>query len=118
MDYTAHMYQTIAELSTFSSAAQSLLSEDERRELISYLAQQPKAGVLIQGTGGVRKLRWAKGNRGKSAGVRVIYYFYDERIPLYLLTVFGKNDRANLSQAERNGLNNLVDQLVSVALGG
>ncbi|WP_434782260.1 hypothetical protein [Ferrovum myxofaciens] len=70
------MYQTIAELSAFSSAAQSLLSEDERRELISYLAQEPKAGVLIQGTGGVRKLRWAKGNRGKSAGVRVIYYFY------------------------------------------
>ncbi|MBU6994245.1 hypothetical protein [Ferrovum myxofaciens] len=67
------MYQTIAELSAFSSAAQSLLSEDERRELISYLAQEPKAGVLIQGTGGVRKLRWAKGNRGKSAGVRVIY---------------------------------------------
>ncbi|QKE40707.1 MAG: type II toxin-antitoxin system RelE/ParE family toxin [Ferrovum myxofaciens] len=111
------MYQTIAELSAFSSAAQSLLSEDERRELISYLAQEPKAGVLIQGTGGVRKLRWAKGNRGKSAGVRVIYYFYDERIPLYLLTVFGKNDRANLSQAERNGLKNLVDQLVSVAFG-
>lgn len=116
MDYTSSMYQTIAELPAFRAAAQSLISEDECRELISFLAQKPKAGVLIQGTGGVRKLRWAKGNRGKSAGVRVIYYFYDDRIPLYLLTVFGKNDRANLSQAERNGLRKLVDRLVATAL--
>lgn len=111
------MYQTIAELPAFLSEVQSLLTADEHRELIDYLAQHPKSGVLIQGTGGVRKLRWGKGNRGKSAGVRVIYYFYDERIPLYLLTVFGKNDRANLTQAERNSLKILVDQLVATALG-
>lgn len=62
----------------------------------------------MEGTGGVRKLRWRKGNRGKSGGVRVIYYFHSEAMPLYLLTVFGKNERANLSKAERNALSALV----------
>jgi hypothetical protein len=62
----------------------------------------------MQGTGGVRKLRWARGGRGKSGGVRLIYYYHSEAMPLYLLTVFAKNERANLSKAERNGLAKLV----------
>ena len=70
----------------------------------------------MKGTGGIRKLRWNRGSRGKSGGVRVIYYYHDERIPLYLLTVFGKNERANLSKAERNDLARLVDILVGIAL--
>ena len=69
------------------------------------------------GTGGIRKLRWGRGNRGKSGGVRVIYYYHDDRIPLYLLTVFGKNEQANLTKAERNDLAKLVDLLVTTALG-
>ena len=52
-----------------------------------HLAARPKAGVLIEGTGGVRKLRWARDGRGKSGGVRVIYYFHSEAMPLYLLTM-------------------------------
>lgn len=70
----------------------------------------------MEGTGGIRKLRWGRGNRGKSGGVRVIYYYHDERIPLYLLTLFGKNERANLNKAERNDLAKLVDVLVATAL--
>lgn len=70
----------------------------------------------MEGTGGIRKLRWGRGSRGKSGGVRIIYYYHDERIPLYLLTVFGKNERANLSKAERNDLAKLVDLLVRIAL--
>ena len=50
-------------------------SDDENKHIISYLAEHPKAGVLMQGTGGVRKLRWAKEGGGKSGGVRVIYKF-------------------------------------------
>jgi hypothetical protein len=49
--------------------------------------------VLIPGTGGIRKLRWAREVMGKSGGVRVIYYFHGERMPLYLLSVFGKNQK-------------------------
>jgi hypothetical protein len=79
--------------------------------VIDYVAANPKAGDLIQGAGGVRKLRWARSGRGKSAGVRVIYYFHSEALPLYLLTVFGKGEKADLSQAERNELAKLVQVL-------
>lgn len=73
-------------------------------------------GDVMRGTGGVRKLRWGKGGRGKSGGVRVIYYFHDERLPLYLLTLFAKNEQANLTARERNVLAALVDTLVATAL--
>lgn len=79
--------------------------------MIDHLAAQPRAGDLIQGTGGIRKLRWARGGRGKSGGVRVIYYFHSDRIPLYLLTVFGKGEKADLGKGERNELAKLVDVL-------
>lgn len=84
---------------------------------MNYVAAFPRAGDLIMGTGGVRKLRWRRGGKGKSGGVRVIYYFHSERMPLYLLTVFAKNERADLSQAERNGLAALIEILVDSALG-
>ena len=62
----------------------------------------------------MRKRRWARDGRGKSGGVRVIYYFHSETMPLYLLTMFAKNERANLSKAGRNALAGLVDVLVQV----
>ena len=70
----------------------------------------------MQGTGGIRKLRWGRGSRGKSGGARVIYYYHDQRIPLYLLTVFGKNEKDNLSKSERNDLAKLVSLLIDTAL--
>jgi hypothetical protein len=106
-----HM-QTIAELPEFIRSADKLLSESERQDIIHYLAQRPKAGDLMEGTGGVRKLRWGRGGQGKSGGVRVIYYFHDDDMPLYLLTLFTKGDRANLAKAERNELAGLVKLLV------
>lgn len=57
-----------------------------------------------------------RGGRGKSGGVRVIHYYHDERIPQYLLTLFGKNEQANLSKSDRNVLAQLVDILVKSAL--
>jgi hypothetical protein len=79
---------------------------------LSYLAAHPKTGDLIEGTDGVRKLRWGRGGRGKSGGVRIIYYYHSELMPLYLLTLFAKNEQDNLSKAERNELAKLVDLLV------
>lgn len=80
------------------------------------MAAHPAAGDLIEGTGGVRKLRWGRDGRGKSGGVRVVYYFPCEAMPLYLLTMFAKNERANLGKAERNALAGLVDVLVQIWL--
>jgi len=81
--------------------------------LIAYLAEHPSAGVLIQGTGGIRKLRWARRGGGKSGGIRVIYYFHSEMMPLYLLAAFGKNEKANISAEEKQHLAKAVDQLVA-----
>ena len=102
---------TIAEVPEFVRRAARLLSAEERMALVEYLAANPRAGDLVPGTGGVRKLRWARGGRGKSAGVRAIYYFHSEALPLYLLTVFGKNERADLTAAERNELAGLARML-------
>lgn len=104
----------IAELPTYSRLADKLLTAQERQDLIDYLAEHPKDGDIMEGTGGVRKLRWRRGGQGKSGGVRVIYYHHDELMPLYLLTLFAKGDRANLSKAERNELASLVDVLVGI----
>lgn len=106
---------TIAEMPEFSRNAAGLLTGLECQALISHLAEHPCAGVLIAGTGGIRKLRWAREGMGKSGGVRVIYYYHDERIPLYLLSVFGKNQKASLSKAEANELSKLVKLLVQTA---
>ena len=110
------MLSTVTELPEYIFRSGELLNESERKSIIDYLAAHPRAGDIMENTGGIRKLRWGRGNRGKSGGVRVIYYYHDERIPLYLLTVFGKNERANLTKAERNELAKLLGILVKSAL--
>jgi hypothetical protein len=106
--------QTIAELPEFIRLADKLLTNAEQLDVVRYLAEHPKAGDLMEGTGGVRKLRWGRGGQGKSGGVRVIYYFYDDQMPLYLLTLFAKGDKSNLTKAERNELAGLVELLVQI----
>lgn len=69
---------TIVELPEFIRRSKKLLTEDEQSNLVNYLALHPTAGVLMQGTGGIRKVRWKREGTGKSSGVRVIYYFYNE----------------------------------------
>jgi hypothetical protein len=105
---------TIAELPEYIHRAEKLMSASERLDIINYLAAHPKAGDLMESTGGIRKLRWGRGAQGKSGGVRVIYYVHSEQMPLYLLTLFAKNERANISRAERHELAELVDLLVQI----
>lgn len=104
---------TIAEVPEYIRQAEKILTEAERQDVLNYLAAYPKAGDLIEGTGGIRKLRWGRSGRGKRGGVRVIYYYHSELMPLYLLTLFAKNKQDNLSKAERNELAKLVDILVA-----
>ncbi len=103
---------TVVETTTFKNAADSLLGEDNRLELITFLAQNPEAGKVIPGTGGVRKVRWARENEGKRGGYRVVYYFYTEEIPLFALLVYPKNVRDSLTTGEKNGLKKLIRELV------
>ena len=101
----------------FISATRKLIGEAERMALIDYLAWNPMAGDLIPGTGGVRKLRWALPGRGKSGGVRVIYYHHGDTMPLFLLTAYAKNERADLSHADRNAMKRLTNALAATYRG-
>lgn len=107
------MLITIVELHEYIKRAEKILSKDERDELLFYLSSNPKAGTLMQGTGGVRKLRLASKGKGKSGGSRVIYFFYNDTIPLFLLTIFGKSEKTNINKTERNQLAKLVKELLT-----
>lgn len=93
---------TIVETRACLARAEELLGEDEREAVKTIIAADPECGTVIRGTGGVRKVRFALGNRGQSGGARVVYYFHSETMPAFLLTISAKNDKSNLSQAERN----------------
>jgi hypothetical protein len=92
---------TVVETERFLKDVRLLLSDAERAELVAFIAENPEAGEVIPETGGVRKIRWALAG-GKRGGARVIYYHHSERLPVFLLAAYAKNERANLSQAERN----------------
>lgn len=104
---------TVLETPGFLRDATAALAEDERAEVVSFLAANPDAGDIIAETGGARKLRWGAPGRGKRGGVRVIYYYHNESLPLFLLNVFAKNEKANLTKAERNEMKALLPRLVA-----
>ena len=83
-------------------AREAELTDVERDRVIAVLTINPMAGDVIPGTGGARKIRFAGKGRGKSGGYRVITYYGGKDIPLFLLNVFSKGDRADLSMAQRN----------------
>lgn len=103
--------QTVAETPTFSRQADKLFDEDERRELIDFLAVNPTAGDEIPGTGGVRKLRFGALGRGKRGGARVIYYFGGMEMPIYALLAYAKSTRTDLTPAERRRVSALAAAL-------
>lgn len=102
---------TVVETASFMSDAKGCMTDAERTEAISMIAANPGCGDLISGGGGIRKVRFAVGAKGKSGGVRIIYYFHNERVPTFLLAVFAKNARANLTRAETNMLGNAAKML-------
>lgn len=102
---------TVVETAEFYREADKLIGGEEREALIAYLAEHPAAGDLIEGTGGVRKLRWNRPGMGKRGGARVIYYYHSEVMPLYLLSIYGKGKKDNLADQEKNLLRVLVGHL-------
>ena len=104
---------TDVETARFLKDAKPLMSDSEREELVAFMGANPEAGEIIPETGGVRKIRRALAGRGKRGGARVIYYYHNERLPLFLLAVYGKNEKANLSQAERKAMKRLVPVLLA-----
>ena len=102
---------TVVELTTFVRAAAEVWDDQERTEFVDYVAANPEAGDIIPETGGLRKLRWGRQGVGKRGGVRVIYYYYDMDRPLYLITVYAKAAREDLTPEEKRTLTALAAEL-------
>lgn len=102
MAYNGEMSRRVEflETSIFTRRVIHLLSDEEYRRLQEDLAQQPEAGVVMPGTGGLRKLRWGLKGRGKRGGARIIYYWAAQRQTILMLFVFAKNERADLTAAQ------------------
>lgn len=95
---------TVCETEEFLARAEEVWSAEERAEFVDFIALHPEAGDLVPGAGGTRKVRWTKQGSGKRGGVRVIYYFYDTTVPLFLVTMFAKNQKSDLNPADKKGL--------------
>jgi len=99
------------ETPTFTRMVTELLSDDEYRELQSILVEDPARGDLIKGGGGIRKLRHAVQGRGKSGGVRVIYYWVKDNHQIFMLVVYPKAKKDNLTDKETAILRDYVKGL-------
>jgi hypothetical protein len=104
--------QTVIETASYLARVAKLgLDETEREAIKSHLADTPEAGDLMQGTGGARKVRIAGRGHGKSGGYRVITFFAADDVPVFLLDIYGKDEKDNLSKAERNAVKAYLDGL-------
>jgi hypothetical protein len=103
----------VAEVEPFPAKAAAVSNDEERSAFISFIANNPDAGDLTPGSSDVRKVRWSDPGTGKRGGVRVIYYFHDESIPLFLLTMYPKSRKDNLSAAELKAIKQVVSILRS-----
>jgi|SRR5581483_126857 len=98
------MHSVVLTATFVADARRARLSEDELFEIVSTIAADPRSGDLMKGTGGARKLRHPGRGKGKSGGYRTIHYYAGDDLPVFLLAMFGKGDRDNLSKAERNAI--------------
>jgi hypothetical protein len=96
------------ELPTFVRLAQGILTDEDIRALQNFLLEQPDKGNVIAGVGGIRKLRWGFGKRGKRSGVRIIYYHVPRIQTIYLPTMYSKNEKTDLAVAEKRALLEII----------
>ena len=99
------------ETTTFAKQLPRHLDDDGYAALQAFLSVHPEAGDVIRGTGGVRKIRWAMRGRGKRGGSRVVYYWLTKEDRIYLLTVYAKGARDDLTAAERAAWRRAVEAI-------
>ena len=104
--------QTLVPVGTFETKARKLLGNNGFENMLEFLAKRPKAGRIISGTGGLRKVRIARLSQGKRGGVRVIYYYHNESKPILLLLIYAKADQENMSAAQKAQLKKYTDELI------
>lgn len=107
--------QTVVETPAFTGDARSLgLSDGERLTIVAWIAANPAGGDVIEGTGGARKVRFAGRGKGKSGAYRVITFFSGTDIPVFLLNIFAKNEKTDLTPKERRVLKSVLADMVEI----
>lgn len=103
--------QTVVETPGYLKMAEVLFTAEEREQIVRMVAADPGCGALIPASGGFRKLRVARAGMGKRGGARLIYIFRNERFPVFLIAVYAKSVKENLSGQERNQLAHRADEI-------
>ena len=104
--------QTLVPIGTFEEKARRLLGKAGFDDLLEFLARRPKAARIIEGTGGLRKVRFARPGKGKSNGARVIYYYHNDIKPILLLLIYAKADQDNLTDAQKAQLKKHINAII------
>jgi len=112
------VHSVIETPSFLADAKEAGMGEDERAQLVIFLSVHPKAGDVMPGTGGARKIRFKRQRTGKRGGYRIIFYYAGEEVPVFLLNVFVKGDRANLSKSEQNTLRIMLARIAETTRRG
>jgi hypothetical protein len=94
--------------SAFERYAPGLLGTEGTEEFVDFIAANPLAGDVVAGTGGIRKVRWARPGMGKRGGTRILYYYHDDDNPIGLLTIYGKGDKDSLTADEKTEFRKLT----------
>jgi len=97
--------------SRYEREAKRLLAEAEIATMESAIAADPEAHPVVRGAGGVRKARWARAGKGKSGGVRVIYYYWLRDSEIYMLSIYAKNEQADMDAADKKAARKFVEAL-------
>lgn len=100
------------ETKQFTKKVVKLLSDEDYAELQMDLCDDPQLGKIIQGSGGIRKVRWAIQARGKSGGARVIYYWAVKRGKILMLDIYRKNEKVDLTRTELSELRKIVEEFL------
>ncbi|MBD3797221.1 MAG: type II toxin-antitoxin system RelE/ParE family toxin [Campylobacterales bacterium] len=95
----------------FEKLRESYLDDEGYRALQNFLIEQPLAGDVIQGTGGLRKVRWSVKGKGKRGGVRTIYLYVTERSHIHLLTIYAKNEMEDLTPGQKKVLKAITEEI-------
>jgi len=95
---------TVIETPRFLASAEEGIEDNERASIVAYIAEHPTEGVIIPDTGGARKVRFAGRGKGKSGGYRVITYYARDDIPIFLIDIYGKGRRSDISMVEKKAI--------------
>lgn len=102
---------TVVELPMFLAKAKKLMSDRECEDLVDFVAANYERGIVM--SGGIRKIRVPRPGGGKSGGYRVVYYYATESVPVFLLTIYAKSEKDNLTKAEQNAMAEIGKRLLA-----